>query len=226
MGLLVALLGVASIVAWATTIVALIQAINGATWLTVAIWGVIAIALTAARRATQHSAMAREAQAAARVLQRAADSSPALSGAIEYFGSAGHMRSGRTPPPHPTPVDFGGLVLMLLSWLCVLGGVVLAVVGCFQVFSGTWWVVSLGVGLLLVAGPLHSLQKSRYASRVLAAYEREMIGPLPANPSGELRLSMWKFAQAASPGGGNADTRVAQMIHVYTGLVAAWSEDQ
>ncbi|RKT36148.1 hypothetical protein DEU34_0656 [Microbacterium sp. AG1240] len=226
LGLLVAILGVASVVAWATTVVAVIQAFNGASWVSVIVWGVIAIAVTATRGAAQRAAVRHEMQASVQTLEAAAAASPALTEAIEYFGSGDYQRLGRTPPPHPTPVDVGGLVLMLLSWVFAIGGTVLSVIGSFQVLNDVWWVLVLGIVLLLLAGPLHRLQKSRYASRVLAVYEHEMVGPLPKTPSQELRLALWQFAQAAAPGGASTDTRVAQMVDVYTEMVAAWGEDQ
>lgn len=190
---LAGLLGAASVIAWIGAVMDIGAALSGASWGTAIGSVVLAAVLSAAGAGVRSSAVAREGQKSAYILQRAMTTSPALAEAIEYLSSPRRQQDVYPPTAHPTPADAGGVVLLLLllSWACMIGGTVLAAIGLL--FAHSWGMLIFGVVLLLLVGPLHAWQKSRYATHVLRVYERQML-IRPGEPSHELRGVLWAAA--------------------------------
>lgn len=219
---LAGLLGAAAVIAWIGAVMDIGAALSGGAWGNAIGSVILAIVLSAVGAGVRSFALAREGRKTAYILQRAGASSPSLAGAIEYFSTPRYQHSVRPPAAHPTPVDAGGTMLLLLSWACMIGGVVLAAIGLL--FARSWGMLIIGVVLLLLVGPIHAWQKSRYATHVLRVYERQML-IRPAEPSQELRHVLWSVAQTLARKGSSREQHAAYIIEMYVELVGAWSEN-
>lgn len=142
---------------------------------------------------------------------------------VEYFRSSEYQRSRKAPAEHPYPPDDAGMVLTILSWLCLVVGTVTISVALF--IFGTWAMLVPGVLLLFAVTPLHRAQQARFADRVLPVYEHEMLLPMDFAPSRALRLAFWSFAQQVARPGNSTNDHAAHIIEVYVDMVGAWADD-
>lgn len=224
MSTLAGLLGAASVIAWIGTVVDIGRALNGESWGTAIGSGVLAIVLSALGAVVRNAAAAREKRRIAQTLEDAIEASPSLSDELDYLASPSYRQVPRAPMPHPMPVDAIGSFLLVLSWIFMIGGIALAAIGLL--FAPSLTMIAFGIVLLLLVGPLHAGQKSRYATHVLRVYERQMLEESPTEPSYDLRIALWTVAQSLARPGRDRDEHVGHMIEAYVELVGAWSADQ
>lgn len=225
MALLVSVLGIAGVAAWITTAAALAQALNGASWTVVFVWGGVAVVLGLLRRAAHRGAVAAERRDVAAEIAGATSGSRRLARALDFIRSPEFTATSRPTESHYRVADKSGSAVMLLSWICVIGGSVLSVIGIFLSLGGTWWVLVLGAVMIVISTPLHNWQKRRYATHVLPLYERGLGEPGTPEPTAGLRSAFWAIAQSAARSSTNIGERIGSTIEVYRILVDAWSQD-